>query len=252
MGEFVANVLIDLADPQSDFWTGRYNYAILGMSKTDDTEFRQFHQKIEKLTKDMDDYEKSKGRPIRRTFTIKDGKGKEYIYRVKLDGYMHGVVLEKIDKAKYANALRNATKGGNNGKSLANITRRARNNRTGLGGNVASNGGNIPSNGNTGYGGMGSGAPGSNTGRSNGNWNNFSGTVSGGKNLNSSNENDADGNTLSKQQQTYFEKSVVRDQNGQLLVMYHGTADATVLTSSRNGAAKCCSVFYQSFKYSST
>lgn len=34
---------------------------------------------------------------------------------------------------------------------------------------------------------------------------------------------DSDGNELSKQQQEYFKDSKVRDENGNLLVMYHGT-----------------------------
>ncbi|MGN1329499.1 MAG: hypothetical protein ACI4V4_07345 [Eubacterium sp.] len=36
---------------------------------------------------------------------------------------------------------------------------------------------------------------------------------------------DSDGNTLSKQQQEYFKDSKVRDENGNLLVVYHGTSE---------------------------
>ena len=76
MGEFVVNVLIDLANSESDFWTGKYNYAILGMSKNDDTEFRRFYQKIEKLTLHMDDYEKIKIAQLEDPLRLKTAKGK--------------------------------------------------------------------------------------------------------------------------------------------------------------------------------
>ncbi|MBQ5634703.1 MAG: hypothetical protein IIV10_00160, partial [Alistipes sp.] len=79
------------------------------------------------------------------SFTVQDGKGKEYIYVVKLDGYLHGVVLEKIDKAKYAAALQRVTKGGTHGKSLANIKRRTRTNRSGMGSYHFSDGRNLAS-----------------------------------------------------------------------------------------------------------
>ena len=36
---------------------------------------------------------------------------------------------------------------------------------------------------------------------------------------------DSEGNTLSKQQQEYFKESKVRDENGNLLVVYHGTTE---------------------------
>lgn len=41
---------------------------------------------------------------------------------------------------------------------------------------------------------------------------------------------DSDGNQLSKEQQEYFKHSVVRDSDGNLLVMYHGTADGGAFT----------------------
>ena len=157
-GVFVANVLIDLADMNSKWWTGTYNHVIFSMSKTDDTEFTQFHFEIEKRTKDMDDYEVSKQPTIEDSFTVQDGNGKEYIYVVKLDGYMHGVVLEKIDKAKYTAVFLNQTKGGQNGKSVANIKGRIRNARNGIGQNHSSSGRNRASAGNSGHGGLGSGS----------------------------------------------------------------------------------------------
>ena len=42
------------------------------------------------------------------------------------------------------------------------------------------------------------------------------------------NENsDTDGNTLTEAQQEHFKDSKVRDENGRLKVMYHGTPNAT-------------------------
>ena len=132
-GEFTANILIDLSDSKSDWWTGRYNRVILGMSKTDDTEFRQFYQEILKRTKDMNEYAEADVKPVEDSFTIQDGWGKEFIYVVELDGYLHGTVLAKVDKAKYAAAFLKQTKGGNNGKSVKNIKRRTRAARSGIG-----------------------------------------------------------------------------------------------------------------------
>ena len=154
-GEFVANVLIDLADSNSEWWTGRYNRGILGMSKTDDTEFRQFYQEIYKRTKDMDVYERSDQPTVSDTFTVQDGNGKEYIYVVEVDGYLHGTVLSKTDKKKYEAAIRKETTGGKYGKSAANIKGRTRSTRLDLGRVDSSDGGNLASNGNSGYGGLG-------------------------------------------------------------------------------------------------
>lgn len=156
MGEFVANVLVDLADMDGEWWTGRYNHAILGMSKSDDTEFRQFYQEIDRLTRDMDGFENT---ILETSFTVQNRSGKEFIYRVSLDGYLHGVVLEKIDKAKYESALQRKTKGGSNGKSAANIKRRIRNARTEVGRNSAGNGGNFTPDSSSGYGRLGVGSP---------------------------------------------------------------------------------------------
>ena len=157
-GVFVANSLIDLAETDSKWWTGRYNHDILSMSKSDDTEFRQFYQEIEKRTKDMEDNGEQK-QTADDSFTVQDGKGKEYIYHVELDGYMHGVVLEKIDKAKYEAALQRETKGGTNGKSLADIKRRTGTNRAEMGRYRAGDGWNRASDGNSGHGRLGGRSP---------------------------------------------------------------------------------------------
>lgn len=139
-GEFVANVLIDLNNPDSEWWTGRYNRGILSMSMSDDTEFEQFYAEIEKRTKDMEEYDGATQPAVTDAFTVQDGNGKEYVYRVELDGYMHGVVLEKVDKKKFEAALRKETVGGNYGESDANIKGRAGNARVGMGRSRASNG----------------------------------------------------------------------------------------------------------------
>lgn len=47
-------------------------------------------------------------------------------------------------------------------------------------------------------------------------------------------DRDSDGNTLTKAQQSYFAESKVRDENGNLKVMYHGTPNAT-FTKFRSG-----------------
>ena len=130
------------------------------MSKNDDTEFRQFYQEILKRTKDMEEYG-AKQAIQEDSFVVQDGKGKEYIYVVKLDGYLHGVVLEKIDKTKYVAALQRETKGGANGKSVANIKRRIGNARSEMGRNRAGNGRNLAPNGDSGHGGLGNGSSGS-------------------------------------------------------------------------------------------
>ena len=156
-GVFVANALIDLADSKSKWWTGRYNHDIFTMSKSDDTEFRQFYREILNRTKDMEDYGEE-SRIVNDSFTVKDHKGREYIYHVKLDGYLHGVALEKIDKATYEAALQRETKGGTNGKSLADIKRRTGTDRAKMGRYSAGDGRNRASDGNPGYGGLGSGS----------------------------------------------------------------------------------------------
>ena len=47
-------------------------------------------------------------------------------------------------------------------------------------------------------------------------------------------DRDSDGNTLSKEQQEYFRDSKVRDKNGNLLVVYHGTRKADFTVFKRN------------------
>ena len=64
--------------------------------------------------------------------------------------------------------------------------------------------------------------------------------------INLSNNQDNQGRTLSKQQQEYFKDSKVRDENGNLLTMYHGTPngshnefnEGTYFTSRKGYAAK--------------
>lgn len=139
-GEFVADVLIDLADEESKWWTGKYNHAIFGMSKTDDTEFRQFYQEILKRTKDMDEYGETEQSIVEDSFTVQDGKGREYIYRVALDGYLHGVVLAKTNKTKYEAYVKKYEGRNNYGRSSADTVRRVVRARTDLGRKNASDG----------------------------------------------------------------------------------------------------------------
>ena len=154
-GEFIAKILIDLADSNSEWWTGRYNRGILGMSKTNDTEFRQFYQEIERRTKDLEEYDGAAQTAVTDAFTVQDGNGKEYVYRVELDGYMHGVVLEKIDLAKHQKAMQRYERGKGNGRSYADIGRRINNARTDLGGHSSGNSGRVSPGGTAGPGGMG-------------------------------------------------------------------------------------------------
>ena len=284
-GVFVANVLIDLAEKNSKWWTGTYNHVIFSMSKNDDTEFTQFHQEIEKRTKDMGDYGDGTNIIVNDTFTVQDGNGNEYIYVVKLDGYLHGVVLEKIDKAKYAAAFLQQTKGGTYGKSLTNIKRRTRVNRTGFGQNNSSSSGNRTSSGNTGHGGLGGGSPQSDMAGIDGRESSanrkvhavskterLDGLSARAKWLREQlkrdrvsddtkteyrkelreiqkemselikgyypnreakakhSDRDSSGRQLTNAQQEFFKYSVVRDENGDLLVMYHGTANGGAFT----------------------
>lgn len=232
-GEFIADVLIDLADINSKWWTGVYNHAILGMSKTDDTEFRQFYQEILKRTQDMEEYGKTNQATIEDSFIVQDGKGKEYIYQVSLDGYLHGVVLAKTNKAKYVAALRRATKGGQKyGQSASNIKRRTRNARSNMGRAGSSNGGNNRSNGNLGSSGLGSGTPKSNNQGNNNRGASSNQGVQNQPKLKKS-DRDSDGNQLSEAQQKYFKDSKVRlDEygdywygEGKLVPVYHATND---------------------------
>ena len=159
MGEFVANILIDLADMDSKWWTGVYNHAILSMSKTDDTEFTQFYQEILKRTKDMDEYGATTNNTVEDSFTVQDGKGREYIYVVELDGYLHGVVHAKINKAKYLSYVKKYGGSNNYGGTPANTVRRVGSARANLGSNGSSGSGSQQSNGNPGSGGVVSVSP---------------------------------------------------------------------------------------------
>ena len=157
-GEFIANVLIDLADSNSEWWTGRYNRGILGMSKSDDTEFRQFYQEILKRTKEKDEYGES-DLTVEDSFTVQDGKGKEYVYVVKLDGYLHGVVLGKIDVAKHERAMKRYERSKEYGRPDADISRRTANARNEVERHSSRNSRHLTSDGNSGYGRVDSGSP---------------------------------------------------------------------------------------------
>ena len=57
---------------------------------------------------------------------------------------------------------------------------------------------------------------------------------------------DSDGNTLSKEQQEYFKDSKVRDENGNLLVMYHGTdADFFVFEKRKGDRSLALGINYE-------
>lgn len=64
-------------------------------------------------------------------------------------------------------------------------------------------------------------------------------------------DRDSEGNTLTKAQQEYFKDSKVRDENGNLLVMHHGTgADFTEFDRSFIGkTVERCTILGGSFKY---
>lgn len=158
-GEFIANVLIDLADSNSEWWTGRYNRGILGMSKNDDTEFRQFYQEILKRTKEMDEYEESDNQIVEDSFTVQDGKGRKYVYVVKLDGYLHGVVLGKIDAAKHERAMKRYERSKEYGRPDADISRRTANARNEVERHSSRNSRYLTSDGDSGYGRVDSGSP---------------------------------------------------------------------------------------------
>ena len=152
-GEFYSNVLVDLADMDSQWWTGTYNHVILSMSNADDTEFRQVYQEIEKRTRNMDENQMSESK-VDDTFVVKDGQGREYIYIVELDGYLHGVILGKIDKAKHEAALRKAMQGGKYGQSNADLSRRIKKHRHAVGENSSADSRIIQSGSKSGYGGV--------------------------------------------------------------------------------------------------
>ena len=141
------------------------------MDENDDTEFKAFYSEIEKRTSHMDDYEDYEGQPTTETFTIKDGNGNEYIYVVELDGYLHGVVLEKIDKAKRTASILAQVKGGNNGKSATKIVGSTRSSGAKYRGKNPGNSGAGSSVGAAGNGRLGGGSPQSNlAGTDDGNW----------------------------------------------------------------------------------
>ena len=223
-GEFVANILIDLGDMNSKWWTGKYNHAIFGMSKTDDTEFRQFYQELLKRTKDMDDYGEGDNQIVFDAFKVQDGKGNEFIYRVALDGYLHGVVVAKINLARYKAYVKKYGRSNNHGRTPANTIRRVGTARANLGSNGSGSIGSKQPNGNPGSSGVVGASP----------QGNITGNDSGGNSPNPKvpdvTSHDSDGNQLSAEQQKFFKRSVVRDADGRLMVMYHGTANGGAFT----------------------
>ena len=223
-GEFVANILIDLGDMNSKWWTGKYNHAIFGMSKTDDTEFRQFYQELLKRTKDMDDYGEGDNQIVFDAFKVQDGKGNEFIYRVALDGYLHGVVVAKINLARYKAYVKKYGRSNNHGRTPANTIRRVGTARANLGSNGSGSIGSKQPNGNSGPSGVVGASP----------QGNITGNDSGGNSPNPKvpdvTSHDSDGNQLSAEQQKFFKRSVVRDADGRLMVMYHGTANGGAFT----------------------
>ena len=222
-GEFIANVLFDLAD--TDWFTGGYNYAILSMSKTDDTEFRNFYKEIYKRTKGLEDYENNKQPSQKDTFTIRDGKNKSYIYVVDLDGYLHGVVLEKIDANKYNQAIQQQRGGNSHGRTNANIGGRIRNARLGVGSAGANNSRAVASGSNSGHGGVGQQQSQSNLAGNNGGKSSANQKISSVTNKiqRKMPVQDSAGRALSEGQQEFFEESKARNNNGQLVSLYHGT-----------------------------
>ena len=214
-GEFLTSVLIDLAS--NEWWTGGYNYAILSMSRKDTTEFEQFYREIEKRTRNMEEYGTDNVQIVEDTFTIQDGKGKEYIYVVKLDGYLHGVVVAKIDKAKYISYARKYGRSNNNGGTSTNTIRRVSSARSKLGSKSSGGSWSIPSNGNSGSSGVVSSSPQSNMAGNNAN--------KGSANRKISSTTDSDGNQLTAGQQKKFANSQERDADGNLRVMYRGDSE---------------------------
>ncbi len=214
-GEFLTSVLIDLAS--EEWWTGGYNYAILSMDRNDTTEFEQFYRKIEKRTRNMEEYGTDNGQIVEDTFTVQDGKGKEYIYVVKLDGYLHGVVIAKIDKAKYISYVKKYGRSNNNGRTSANTIRRVSGARAKLGSKSSGGSRSRSSNGYSGSSGVVGSSPqgymaGNNASKGSGN-------------RKVSNATDSDGNQLRAAQQAYFAESKERDTNGNLQVMYRGDSE---------------------------
>lgn len=206
-------MLFDLPEMDGKWWTGVYDYATLSM---DEKEFRQFYQEIVKRTKNMDEYGESNSPVVEDAFIIRDGHGKEYLYRVSLDGYLHGVVIAKIDMAKYKSCIKRYGRSKNYGRAPANTIRRVGGARAKLGRNGSGSSGHKSSNGNIGSSGVVSASPSSSNGS------NYSQGKSTYQKVSST--TDSDGKQLTTGQREYFAESAVRDENGNLVVMYHGTS----------------------------
>ena len=112
-GVFVHTELIDLEYSGSEFWTGRRIRAIFSM---DDTEFSQFHQEIERLTKGLPYEGEEYVEPIPEVVIVQNGKGQAYQYEVELDAFMHGEILSKTEIGRRINVLSNYKGANQNGR----------------------------------------------------------------------------------------------------------------------------------------
>ena len=164
-GVFVIELLIDLANPNSEWFTGGHIYDTLSVDTEDDTEFRNFYNEVYNRTKNMGDRVLDAKQLVEDFFVVKDGMGRGYIYTVKLDGYLHGVILEKTDLAKYSAAMQKYNGGNKNERTYADIGRRIAIERSKLGrdldGNIGTNKTKEP----VGYGRVGNQEPDSNKAR---------------------------------------------------------------------------------------
>lgn len=96
-GTFSVSELVDLADENDIYWTGRELCLVYSMNEQELTEFqKEFHR----LTKDMDEYgENPAATAVEAYFDVSNGK-KTFRYFVIADGYMHGEVYAKCDLSR--------------------------------------------------------------------------------------------------------------------------------------------------------
>ena len=117
-GVYLHTELIELEDDRSPYWTGGLIYGIFSM---DDTEFSQFYQQVKRLSKDLPPY--GEGELLEteeKAVLVENEKGKQYLYQISLDGFMHGVILSKIDLRKYEKKIG----GTENGRTAADTLQR--------------------------------------------------------------------------------------------------------------------------------
>ena len=176
IGVYVQKETIDLVSSSDSYWTGGRIYDRFSM---DNVEFRQFHQTIEKLTKDMPYYGEVDNPAIEEdSFTVTNEKGKAFVYQVSLDGYMHGEILSKTDVKKNKKTAEFYRRSGKHGRSAADLSRRIEVSREESQRSNGDNGGIGESNGPAGSGGV---APGTQRGEQKRN-NNGSAQVNEGQN----------------------------------------------------------------------